>query len=430
MNFPRLTNINSLQLFQLMRFGGFFLTGILLIKSGLNVNIVGNFEKLMFLAGLSSFFWVQGILNTFLSRYNQQSNKKEYLFNVFLLISLISLIVFTLLKIFDASIISMLSDGDLPGYSYISLYVLFNAPSYLIETIYIIHKKSGALVRYGIINSIITVMVIVVPVYKGYSIESGIALLALWSALRYLWLVRLLLKYAVIVINSSYLKDHLSVSAPLILSFIIAGSAEYIDGFLVNHFFEPARFAIFRYGARELPLSLLMANALSTAVIPTLLANGEWSFAELKKETTRLIHIVFPVSLLLILLSPWLFTTFFSQQFRESASVFNIYLLLVISRTLFPQTIMMAGNFNKIMLRIAVIEILINIVCSFFLMKLWGLPGIAVGTFIAAFSEKLILMMYLKKYHGIAPSGYIPSIWWKYSVALAGVYVFMLIFTS
>ena len=293
MNFPRLTNINSLQLFQLMRFGGFFLTGILLIKSGLNVNTVGNFEKLMFLAGLSSFFWVQGILNTFLARNNQQSNKKEYLFNVFLLISLISITVFTLLKIFENPIINLLSDGELPGYSYIALYVLFNAPSYLIETIYIIHKKSGALIRYGIINSVITVLVIVVPVYKGYSIESGIALLALWSALRYLWLVRLLLKYAVIVINGTYLKNHLSVSAPIILSFVIAGSAEYIDGFLVNHFFEPARFAIFRYGARELPLSLLMANALSTAVIPTLYLNGKWSFVELKKETSRLIHIVF-----------------------------------------------------------------------------------------------------------------------------------------
>lgn len=407
-----------------MRFGGFFLTGILLVKLGTQIHTVGNYEKMMFIAGIASFFWVQGLTTTLLANYTSHQRKEIYLFNVFLLISLLSLAAYAILRLFQHPIESIFSDDGLPGYHYLALFVLFNAPCYLIETIYILRHKSFALVNYGIISTSGTIAAVVLPVYYGYSLESAIAMLALWSALRYLWLLRILLKYIIAEINFGFLKTHLIISAPLILSFLVAGSAEYIDGFLVTHFFEPGQFAIFRYGARELPLSLLMANALSTVMIPVIKSNVQQGYDQLKKETTRLMNIIFPVSLLLLLCSNFIYSFFFNHQFTESAAIFNIYILLAISRTLLPQSIIYANNGTKALLGISIAEIIINCIASYLLMLKFGLIGIAWGTIIAHFSEKIMMGSYLLKAHGIKPGVYIPSRWYLYSAILLLVYFF------
>ncbi|MEP7264622.1 MAG: lipid II flippase MurJ [Bacteroidota bacterium] len=425
MKFPKLTNVSSLQLFQLMRFGGFFITGIILVKLGTPLHIVGNYEKMMFIAGIASFFWVQGLTTTLLSNYTGHQRKEIYLFNVFLLISLLSITAFILLRIFQQNIENIFSDSILPGYHYLAVFVLFNAPCYLIETIYILRHKSFALVNYGFISTTGTIAAVILPVYYGYSMESAIAMLALWSALRYLWLLRILLKYIIAEINISFLKAHLIISAPLILSFLVAGSAEYIDGFLVTHFFAPEKFAIFRYGARELPLSLLMANALSTVMIPLIKSNnGQTGYDQLKKETIRLMNIIFPVSLILLAGSTFIYSFFFNHQFKESAAIFNIYLLLAISRTLLPQSIIYANNGTKALLGISIAEIIINCIASYLLLFKYGLIGIAWGTIIAHFSEKIMMGGYLLKWHGIKPYVYIPSRWYFYSAILLLVYFF------
>jgi len=63
--------VKSLQLFQILRFGSFFLTGILLAKGPLSINTIGAYESLMFFSGAVSFFWISGLLNGLLSKYKQ-----------------------------------------------------------------------------------------------------------------------------------------------------------------------------------------------------------------------------------------------------------------------------------------------------------------------------------------------------------------------
>jgi O-antigen/teichoic acid export membrane protein len=424
----RLSSVSSLQLFQLIRFAGFFLTGILLVKTGTPLTVVGTFEKLIFLAGLSSFFWVQGIITTLLSTYHTHEKKDIYLFNVFLLVSLLSIFIFLSLDLLQHPVEQLIASGPIPGYRYIKIYILFNAPCYFIETIYIIKKKNNALINYGWISTAGTICSVVVPVYFGYSLESGIALLTLWSALRYLWLLRIMLKHIIPEIKFQYIKEHLLMSLPLIISFMIAGSAEYVDGLLVTHYFNPAQFAIFRYGARELPLSLLMANALSMSVIPLIKEQAlPYNMNIILKESRRLIHIVFPISMILLVTSPLLFSVFFNRNFIESASIFNIYILLVISRTVFPQSIMMVYNESKAMLYISAAEITVNFIFSFLLMKSMGLAGIAWGTIIAHYFEKILMAIFLYRKYRIVPFQYIPRSWIYYSTALALVYFFILI---
>ena len=64
---PLLNNVSGLQLFQLLRFGSFFLTGILLAKGPVSLDTIGSYESLMFVSGALSFFWVNALLNSLLA---------------------------------------------------------------------------------------------------------------------------------------------------------------------------------------------------------------------------------------------------------------------------------------------------------------------------------------------------------------------------
>ena len=65
------------------------------------------------------------------------------------------------------------------------------------------------------------------------------------------------------------MKEHLYLGLPLVITSLISGSAQYIDGIIVSAVYRhPERFARFRYGAKEFPLALMLANGLSSAMLP------------------------------------------------------------------------------------------------------------------------------------------------------------------
>ena len=216
-------------------------------------------------------------------------------------------------------------------------------------------------------------------------------------------------------------QQHLYLAWPLIISYLIGGSADYIDGLMTTHFFGPEVFAIFRYGAREFPLSLLLANALSTSMIPVLRESStiNHKLGDLKVHSARLMNLIFPFSIILMVGSSWIYPLLFDKRFEASASIFNIYLLLAVSRMIFPQSIALALKVNRTILLISVAEILINVIASYFLMLKWGIIGIAWGTILAYTSEKLLLVLFIKWKHQIPFGEYVPiRKWTLYSLLL------------
>ena len=419
----RLNAVSGLQLFQVIRFSGILLTSILLAKCSINISIIGNYEKLLLIAGVFSFFWVQGILNSLLSSYNSHAFKRVYLFNSFILISLISAIVFGLMQLFSGSIQLLFFNGFQPGYRYLCLYIFFNSPCFLIESIYLLRQKTKSLIAYGIISACLSMAAVIIPLIQGYTVETALSFLVLWSVLRFFWLIRLLIRNATPDFRLSILKEHFFLAWPLIISYLIGGSADYIDGLMATHYFGAEAFAVFRYGAREFPLSLILGNALSMAMIPFLrqTVNGELNLRDLKKHTSRLMDLVFPLSILLLFVSKSLYPIIFDQRFTESANIFNIYLLLAASRMVFPQSIVLALNKNKAILVISSIEIFINIAFSYLFMLKFGIIGIAWGTVIAYCAEKFMLCAYLQMNFKISVKDYVPFTKWLVYIALLSI---------
>jgi O-antigen/teichoic acid export membrane protein len=189
----------------------------------------------------------------------------------------------------------------------------------------------------------------------------------------------------------------------------MSGSAQYIDGFIITSYFDDATFAVFRYGAREFPLAVLLANAFSSSMLPGFANKSalQENLTLIRQKSSKLALWLFPLSGILMLASHEAFPLVFNVSFSGSATIFNIYLLLIVSRLLFPQTILVGLQKNKAILWASLIEITTNVALSLWFVQFWGLPGVAYGTVCAYLIEKMILMIFVRRTCEIRVSEYL-----------------------
>ncbi|MEO1715241.1 MAG: lipid II flippase MurJ, partial [Bacteroidota bacterium] len=210
-----------------------------------------------------------------------------------------------------------------------------------------------------------------------------------------------------------------TVATPLLLHLLIGNSVEYIDGLIVTSYFpDEGAFAVFRYGARELPLTTLLVGAVVTAMIPVASRSLGQGMQEIRSKTLRLSHWLFPLSAVLMLLSPWLFPFVYNADFQESAIVFNWYLLILGTRILLPQVLLIAKGHNYFLVISAIIETLVNVGLSLWWVRSYGLGGIAAASVVANLINKLNMMIYCRWQWGIRPGQYIALPWYFSYLAL------------
>lgn len=435
-SFKFINNVSALQIFQLTRFSTFLVISILFTKSYLSPEEIGVFEVFLFIASFISFFWVTGLIQSFLPLFknnkafsrNGENNttKSPEIFNAFILIAFFSFVAF----LFGLSIKHNFSvfgiSGDVPVINLLLVYILLSNPSVLIEYIYLLNNKSANILLYGTITFSLQLGFVVIPVFMGYEIVYAIWGLIAISILRLIWLFFLLVKYSEFRISFPFIKEHLMLGAPLIISALLSGSAQYIDGAIVTSKFDAGTFAIFRYGAKELPLVILLANGLSNAMLSEFSTPDKIksSMAVLKRKSARLMHFLFPVTVVVMYFTRWLYPIIFNENFTRSADVFLVYLLLIISRLVFPQTILIGMKKTGVVLRAALVEIILNVALSLYLVQFYGLVGIALATAIVFVVEKVYLIGYLYSKLKIKPAEYIPI---NYHLIYSGILIIMFV---
>ena len=430
-------NISGLQAVQLLRFITFLIISIVFTKSHLTRPQIGNWELFLFISSLLSFFWVTGIIQSLLTLYNRnrtfrddgdkEGRKSPEIFNAFLLISIFSLLVFILGIPIKVMLESSQTRPEIPYSNLLLLYILLSNPVTLVEYIYLLNKRPHRILQYGIYTYSAQLILVLAPVLAGFDEKSAILGLFAITGVRWVWLIILLRRYTLIKVSYDFIREHLRVGMPLILTFLISGSAQYIDGIIISaRYADPGVFAMYRYGAKEFPLVLLLANGLSNALLP-LFSTREGmreALVTLRKRSDRLIKYLFPVSIVTMFVARWVYPRLFTPEFQRSADVFMIYLLLTIPRLVFPQTIIIGRRKTNVTLYAAAVEIAVNIPLSLFLIKPYGVVGVALATFIVYFLEKLFLIWYVWKKMKIRPQEYIPlKSWLIFSALLIALFV-------
>ncbi len=428
MNF-RITQISGLQIFQLIRFATLFLIGIVFAKSGIETAVIGQYETFLFLAGAVSFFWLNGLIQGFLPLTEKTTgrDKSPVFFNVFLLLTGFAMLTALSLALFEIFITRHFAkSSEIPFFQYLIVYLLFTSPASLVEYIYLVRKAGREMLVYGFASFALMFVLVVLPALSGFSMEYCIVGLVASSVFRFGWLMVLLFRYSRFVIDLPFISLHLKCAYPLIFSMLLSGSGQYIDGFIITGYFDDATFAVFRYGAREFPLVLLLANAFSSSMLPEF-ANSTGlkpGLEKIRHNSVKMAGWLFPLSGAMMLVSHWAFPVVFNVNFEGSATIFNIYLLLIVSRLLFPQTILIGMRKTREIMWTSFFEIILNVALSLWFVQLWGLPGVAYGTVAAYLLEKLILMVFVKKNFHISPGEYLDiRQHLVYSLILASIFV-------
>jgi O-antigen/teichoic acid export membrane protein len=430
-------NISGMQLFQLMKAVIFFIISIVLTKR-LTSYEIGQFEGFMFIAGLMTFFWVTGILQSLLPLYNRNKtyrkigdngpDKSPEIFNAFLLLCFFSLLLFILGHSFKNYFSVFHNKGNVPYINLLLLYILLSSPVCLIEYIYLLNNRSYRIFQYGLYTFSAQLILIITPVLLGKDIIWTLYGLIVVTVGRWVWLIILLRRYTQMKVSWEFIKEHLYLGTPLIITTLISGSAQYIDGFIVSTVFrDPAMFAWFRYGAKEFPLVLMLANGLGSAMLSEFSTREKMkeSLETIKEKSKRLMHLLFPSTALIMLFARWGYPIVFNEEFHRSSGIFLVYSLMIIPRLVFPQTILIGRKKTQITLIAALLELAINIPLSLLMIKWnYGLVGVALASFIAYLVNNAFLVIYLWVKMKIKPAEYIPvRIYAIYSVLVGILFI-------
>jgi O-antigen/teichoic acid export membrane protein len=432
--------IFGLQFSQILRFITFLIISAVFTKhklTHLTAEEIGDFELMMLLASALSFFWVTGIIQSFLPLYNNNPifkkrtdfrQKSPEIFNTFLLLTFFSVAFALLIYLFRNNIYVYKDLRVIPHVTPLVIYFILSNVTPLIEYIYYVRDRPYQIVNYSLWLSIAQVGLVCGAVILKLGIDMAIWALVAVTLVRFIWLLILLERYAEFKFSLLYIKTHLRLGMPLVLSCLLSGSSQYIDGFIASWTSLPDKFAVFRYGAKELPFASSMASGLGNGLLTEFSSPDKMKRAlyELKTKSLKLMHYLFPISIVVMLFSKWIFTNLFNENFSRSADVFMVYGLMVISRMVFPQTILIGLKKTRIVFWASLLEIILNITASLLFIPHYGIVGIALGTALIHILEKLFMIIYNYYVLHISPRAYIPIQWYLFYSLLIGA-IFILI---
>lgn len=407
----KLTKTSGLQAFQLIRYGSLVVISIVLAKSSLNQEEIGFYESTLFLASMLSFFWVSGLIQAMLPIIGSiESKKSDNFFNAFLVILIFSALTFAAGLGFKPLIQRMQGIDELPYYIHAIAFAAISGPGYLVEYFFLLKNKPRLIVGYGISIFSLQLIAVTLALVAGFGIIWVIWALIGIATLKFIIIVWLVVKETKLRVNIDFIKQHLALGIPLVGKILVSGSASYVDGIIVSSRYSSAAFAVYRYGARELPLVTLLGSALSNSTLPEFnnQVNFNSTLQSLRTRSQKLMHLLFPITIVLIFISRPLFPIVFNPNFAESANIFIVYLLTIISHLLFPQTIAIGLKKTRALFNISVFELALNVSLSLILIQYYGMVGVAIATVIAYWVEKVSIIVYLYTKMGIRPNSYIP----------------------
>lgn len=389
----------TLQLFNFLRQGSLLLISVFLAKGNADISQIAGFETAMLLSASFSFFTIAALghcLYPMIAAVRSQDRSIHY-FHAFILFSLSGLLAALLILISSFGFQDEYFSADL--FWYPALYILFNAGTYLTDNYFVIENKLKSAIAWGILSFFIQIGLICYPLIYLNNLETALMLLAAFAALRFLFTFALIRKIVPIFqIRKTIILSMFHRSWPVMISLLLGSGFIYVNQYLVKSRFDASEFALFRYGTREFPLFAILTNSFSSIYSARYASNPDLTG---NQGIRRLSHQVFIPAIILIWLSEWLFKILFNEALAESWILFNIVLLIVPSKLVFPQSVLLAIGKSNYLLYASIFESAVGVIFSLWLIPIYGLTGAAWALLIAHVAEKSALMTFC--YHNKIP---------------------------
>lgn len=221
------------------------------------------------------------------------------------------------------------------------------------------------------------------------------------------------------------IRVQLTYAVPLGLGAMLEGMALGIDKVIVSALCEPEEYAVFVNGAMEVPLIAALTVAAGAVMLPEIVT----AFSKNDRSTAlslwqlmvrRVSFLLLPAGFLFFLVAEELMIVLYSNDFKESAVPFRIYMLMLPARVAyFGMLFQGAGKTHLVLIR-SVITLLLNTVITYLLVRKFGMAGAAWGTV-------AVVWLFVIPYCLIVCSRFVNSKWYA---LLPYRYIFSVAFVS
>lgn len=397
-------------------------TGILLAQAGFAVKDIGGYEYIFFYLSSISLFWLTGISSFYTARFHaiNEIHLTKYLTQLIVLLSTaLSLIIIVL---YSFNLISFLQNSLI---TYFLVLLLLYIPSMFLDQILLVQKQAFRQFVYSSVFFVLQILAVSILWIGKFSFEYIYWIVCSISGLKFILLVYESKAYAMDGQLISFVKRIFPPLLPFLGYFLVSGFASISDGWIIKfRWHDDGMYAVYKYGARDLPIIGTLAIGLGTALLPNVSQNISLAMVQIKHRSARLMHFVYPIMIVMVAFSDRIFPFIFNVQFKETGLIFGIYAFVIGARFLYPQTLLSGLGYNKFLFYNSIVELAINIVVSLYLSQYIGLAGIAVGTVVAFYYDKLSAAYYLMKVKHINIADYTPlRIYLFYNTLLALIFV-------
>ncbi|PPK87821.1 O-antigen/teichoic acid export membrane protein [Neolewinella xylanilytica] len=432
------TLVRAGQFNQAARQGAYILIALALPRLGLSRADIGEWESLLFIGYVLGFSWTSGLLQGFLVLMGELPADRSggFAHRAITVFALLSAAVLLTAAVLHPQLFRLLQlDGPPLGWYFFFVLLLSRWPSYCFEQTLLLTGRVRLLVGYAVVNALGLMLSLLLPLYLGYGMLEGMRTLALFAGAKLVgiglwsWLTATPSPADVRATWLPDLREWMKVSAPLMAYATVAALVVAVDPWVVNYWSggDEAVFAVFRYGVRELPFLAALINGMTVVTIPLIARERGGGLDLLRRQSRKLFHYVFGLTLLMLLTADWWWTAVFTDTFADSLPVFRTYLLVVGCRLVFAMTVLTALRETKQLYLWAVLELVVNIVLSLVLAPRFGLLGIIWATVIASYFHEICLIIYLRYRTKTAWRSYADLRWYGvYLVVLFGAYYLLL----
>jgi len=185
-------------------------------------------------------------------------------------------------------------------------------------------------------------------------------------------------------------KTILAFSLPLGLATMLGALSHDLDKWIISFMRSPEEYAVFSYGAYELPFINTLSGILSTVIIVDMVEyakreNYSMTLRLFRRIATLTSYFIFPIMLYFMVVADPFYRLMYTDRMANAVPVFRVYLLALPIRTVLYGPLLIALGQNKQVLYKTIIGLVANLIMSVVLVYFIGTIGATVATVLSLY---------------------------------------------
>ena len=359
-----------------------------------------------------------GLINSLYYFFPQEDNKRtELLSQTFYLLATIGFICIPIVFILRYLIADLFNSPIFATLVFpISLYFLFMLISLILDSLFILEKKSKIVVIYEITNKTLRAFFVIGAAILFKNVNSVVWSLALFALIRFLFLYIYMKKDYNIGINkidTSLLISQIRYAFPIGAARLVGEIGRNIDKLILVAFLTPAHYAAYSIAHFGIPFISLFYVSVGQVVIPQMtIENKNQNLAEVKrlwhKIIVRFSLVTIPIVILFGLLAKNVITLLFTYQYINSVPLYRVFLIILLIHILDPSVVLRACKKTKTIFISHMCSMIVAIILSYILIQNYGMMGGAISFIVSSLIRTLIQVIEVKKVLSLSLSSLLP----------------------